>query len=260
MEYLCIPSHHPAGAAASLDAVLDVPSGAPRAVFVLAHGAAAEGKDHPLLQALAQGIARHGYACLRFDFPFIAQKKASPNSTAVLDSAYLSALHYAEARFPGTALLAAGKSLGAKTAARVTALREKISRNATQAEEGTALPSGLLLLTYPLHPAGRPGCPQDTPVLACSLPMLFIQGTRDPFANAACMRECVQALHCVRRASAAHARHDTARSAQSECAELHFIEGGDHSLRGSERPDVCLQECAGVVAAWAARVLAQSAP
>jgi len=214
---------------ASLDALLDLPASdgkAPQAILVLAHGSSAKGKDHPLLAGLAEALAANGIACLRFDFPFVAQKKATPNSDAVLDDAFAHAIYAACAHFPESILVAAGKSLGARAAARVT---NALARQTRNLPDGARAPDGALFLTYPLHPAGRTGFSPDTPAICCPRPMLFIQGTRDPLANSASLREFVALL---------------------PRAGLRFVEGGDHALRGCRDPAAALAECAQEITRW----------
>jgi len=199
----------------------------PRAIMVLAHGSSPSGKNHPLLAGLAAALAANQIACLRFDFPFVTQNKTSPNSDAVLDGAYGAALAHAGARFPGIPLIAAGKSLGARAAARVVS---SLARSA-KSNPNARVPDAALFLTYPLHPAGRMARDPRTPAAGCPGPMLFIQGTRDPFANCALLREFTAAL---------------------PRAELFLIEGGDHALRCAREQESVIQECAAGITRWLA--------
>jgi uncharacterized protein len=149
----------------TLAAELDLPARSPSAIIVLAHGSSPSGKNHPLLAGLAAALAAaaDGIACLRFDFPFVSQNKTSPNSDAVLDGAYSAALAHAGARFPGIPLIAAGKSLGARAAARVVC---SLARSAKSNPGAARVPDAALFLTYPLHPAGRMACAPGTAVPA----------------------------------------------------------------------------------------------
>jgi predicted alpha/beta-hydrolase family hydrolase len=70
--------------------------------------------------------------------------------------------------------------------------------------------AGLVFLGYPLHPPGQPDRIRDAHLQQIGVPMLFLQGTRDPFATPVLLHQTVQAL------SAAH---------------LVEIEGGDHSFK-----------------------------
>ena len=83
------------------------------------------------------------------------------------------------------------------------------------AAQTTSLAAGidaLVFLGYPLHPPGRPDQRRDAHLGSIRSPMLFVQGERDTFGNAAEMRELVAGL---------------------PGAELYLVEGGNHSL---ERP------------------------
>ena len=44
--------------------------------------------------------------------------------------------------------------------------------------------AGLVFLGYPLHPPGKPERVRDEHLYGIEVPMLFIEGTRDPFATA----------------------------------------------------------------------------
>ncbi|MDR2734565.1 MAG: hypothetical protein LBC99_07980 [Spirochaetota bacterium] len=218
-----------------LAAELNLPPN-PCAIIVLAHGSSPSGKNHPLLAGLAAAFAERTIACLRFDFPFVTQNKTSPNSDAVLDAAFIAALAYTGARFPGVPLIAAGKSLGARAAARV------VYTLAKSAKPNAREPDAALFLTYPLHPAGRmapssihgsrgvlTSCQHSSPAAGYPKPMLFIAGTRDPFANCALMREFAALL---------------------PRAELYLVDGGDHALRCAREPESIIEECAAEIARW----------
>jgi predicted alpha/beta-hydrolase family hydrolase len=69
---------------------------------------------------------------------------------------------------------------------------------------------GLVLLSYPLHPPGKPDRLRDAHLPAIRIPMLFVQGTKDPFATPSLLTKTTRSL---------------------PTATLHPIEGGDHSLR-----------------------------
>lgn len=78
---------------------------------------------------------------------------------------------------------------------------------------------GLVLLSYPLHPPGRPENTRDAHLKDVGAPMLIVQGTKDPFATPDLLHRTVASL---------------------ENTTLVQIEGGDHSLRvrGRGRADV----------------------
>ena len=75
----------------------------------------------------------------------------------------------------------------------------------------------LVFLGYPLHPPERPERRRDEHLAAITAPMLFVQGSRDPFGNKDEMRPVV----------------DTCPQGR-----LHIVEGGDHSLRLPNKMDL----------------------
>ena len=76
---------------------------------------------------------------------------------------------------------------------------------------------GLIFLGYPLHPPGRPERRRDAHLPSLAAPMLFVQGSRDPFGTKDEIQPVVDSCQAGR---------------------LHIVEGGDHSLkvRGKDAP------------------------
>ena len=96
---------------------------------------------------------------------------------------------------------------------------------------------GLIFLGFPLHPPGKPGDARGTHLTNVSLPMLFLQGTRDNFANLELFQPIVRQLGVT----------------------LHIVEGGDHSFKvlkrvGRTEKEV-LDELVGTIHAWCRGVL-----
>ena len=91
------------------------------------------------------------------------------------------------------------------------------------------LPSaGLVLISYPLHPPGRPDRERTEHFPQLEVPCLFISGTRDAFGTP-------DELESAARAIPGPVTH-------------HWIDGKDHALRGTERA------VAGMVLAWLAEL------
>ena len=141
----------------------------PFATIVVAHGAGA-GMDHPFLVGFARACADEGLATLRFNFPYIESGRRSPDTEAVLRDAWRAASEAAATRRKKGAVWASGKSLGGRIAS-------------MSAADGGIAPAGLLYLGYPLHPPGRPERIRDEHLYRIEVPMLFLQGTSDPFAS-----------------------------------------------------------------------------
>lgn len=190
------------------------------ATFAVAHGA---GNDmtHPLLEGVADGLAGRRVASLRFDFPFAAgERHRPPDRPAVLLETWRAALREAAARGGGLPVVASGKSLGGRMA----------SMLAADDPEGFGA-AGLVFFGYPLHAPGRADRPRSEHLYLIRVPMLFIQGTRDPF----CRFDLLESLLVKLGPRAA----------------LYPVAGGDHSfrVRGSKRPDLEIGRELGAVAA-----------
>src|SRR5713226_10531298 len=92
-----------------LSALLLLPE-EPRLMLVLAHGAGA-GMTHPFLESLAAELAAVGVATLRYQFPYMEQRRRVPDSPAVLAATVVAAVRAAAQAAPGLPLLAGGKSM-----------------------------------------------------------------------------------------------------------------------------------------------------
>ena len=139
-----------------------------RACYVLAHGAGA-GMTHPFMAAIADGLAERGIATLRYQFPYMEQGSKRPDSPKVAHAAVRAAvLEASKLKLP---LFAGGKSFG--------------GRMTSQAQAASLLPGvrGLVFLGFPLHPPGKPSDERAKHLFDVTVPMLFLQGTRDDFAD-----------------------------------------------------------------------------
>ena len=193
----------------------------PRALLVLAHGAGA-GMRHPFLNAMAARLAERGVATLRYQFPYMDQRRSRPDPPGTLAAAVRAAVDEARGRAPDLPLFAGGKSFG--------------GRMTSTAQAGAPLPGvrGLVFLGFPLHPPGRPGTGRADHLDGVAVPMLFLQGTRDEFAGIDEIRPVLRRL--------------------GPRATLHVVEGADHSfhvLKRSGRTDAkVLHELADAIAEW----------
>jgi predicted alpha/beta-hydrolase family hydrolase len=219
----------------STDLVLQLPSGtvsgmldlpdAPRAILVLAHGAGA-GMRHPFLERVARELAERGIGTLRYQFPYMEEGRSRTDPPAVAAATVRVAVGEAARRQPGVPLLAGGKSFG--------------GRMTSTAASETALPSvrGLVFLGFPLHPAQRPSVARAEHLVRVTVPMLFLQGTRDDLADLGLMRQVCEDL--------------------GSRATLHVVEGGDHSFavlkRTGRGPNQVFGELADAIAGFAAEL------
>jgi predicted alpha/beta-hydrolase family hydrolase len=149
------------------------------AMLVVAHGAGA-GMEHPFVVGFCRSMADHGIATLRFNFPYIEAGRRSPDPAPVAVAAVLAAVNDAGTVAAGSPVFAGGKSFGGRMASMAVA-------------EGAAV-SGLVFLGYPLHPPGKPDRVRDEHLYDIDVPMLFLQGTADPFATPAVLNPVVHKL------------------------------------------------------------------
>ncbi len=126
---------------------------------------------HPFMVAVAAGLADREIATLRFNFPFAETGAKRPDAPALAHRTVRAALEQAAQRLPDVPLFAGGKSFGA--------------RMSSQAQAAAALPGvrGLVFLGFPLHPAKQPATTRAAHLDDVSVPMLFVQGTRDALAD-----------------------------------------------------------------------------
>ncbi|MBI1188122.1 MAG: alpha/beta hydrolase [Alphaproteobacteria bacterium] len=149
---------------------LILPGDAPRACYVFAHGAGA-GMDHLSMAAVAESLADRGVATLRYNLPYMERGSGRPDAPKVAHAAVRAAVEVATAHFPGLPLFAGGRSYG--------------GRMTSQAQALDPLPNvrGLIFFAFPLHPAGKPSDDRAEHLHGLSIPMLFLQGTRDDLAH-----------------------------------------------------------------------------
>jgi uncharacterized protein len=193
-----------------------------RSLLVLAHGAGA-GMKHPFLEKLARELATAGVATFRYQFPYMEQRRRVPDTPALLTATVRAAVNTAAGMAPELPLLAGGKSLGG----RMTSL--------AASEQPLNGVRGLVFFGFPLHPPGRPGTKRADHLTRVNIPMLFLQGTRDQFADLNLLRPI-----CAKLGAG---------------VTLHLIETADHSfhlLKSSGREDAdALRELAQITSRWA---------
>jgi predicted alpha/beta-hydrolase family hydrolase len=167
-----------------------------RAVVVLAHGAGS-GMRSDFMAFMADGLAAEGFLCLRFEFPYMQAARKSPDKAAVLEDAYRRVAEHARGVAGGRPLVLGGKSMG--------------GRIASQAVAAGAPADGLVFHGYPLHPPGRPDRVRKAHLPDVTVPMLFVEGTRDPFCPLDTLRDVI--------------------AETGVDAELVVIDDGDHSFK-----------------------------
>jgi hypothetical protein len=193
-------------------------SGPSVATFVCAHGAGGNMHDRGV-QAVAKELRGRGLDVVRFNFPYSEKKSGRPDPMPVLRACIEAVM--AEVEHDGP-LIIGGRSMGGRAASMMAA-------DHVQAD-------GLLLLAYPLHPAGKPEQLRDAHLPSITMPALCLNGTRDPL----CRRDLMDAV----------------LSRTHSTFQMHWIEGADHSfhvLKSSGRTDAdVLAEIGATTTAWLA--------
>ena len=165
--------------------------------LLLAPGAGAD-RDQATLVALDAAATGAGWAVVRMDFPYRKAGRRAPDRAPVLVEAVRAEAEKLAASCPS--LVLGGRSMG--------------GRMCSMAVASGAVPevAGLLLISYPLHPPGKPQSLRTDHFPAVSVPCLFIAGTRDAFATP----EEMEAATASIPGPVTH----------------RWIDGKDHSLRG----------------------------
>jgi predicted alpha/beta-hydrolase family hydrolase len=173
------------------------------AVFVCAHGAGGHRGDPGMTRA-AQTLAGAGFSVVRFNFPYREKGSGRPDPMPTLKAAVAEAAARARKELAPRKLIIGGRSMGARAASMLAADDFECD--------------GLLLLAYPLHPAGQPEKLRDAHLEKIRVPVLCFNGTRD----ALCQRELMD------------------KALKSSSWQMHWLEGADHSfhvLKSSGRTD-----------------------
>ncbi len=177
---------------ARVSGLLDRPP-APRGLLVLAHGAGA-GMRHPFLNAIAARLVERDIATFRYQFPYMDARRRRPDPPGALVAGVRAAVEEAARLVPDLPRFAGGKSLGGRMT------------STAQSEQPLPGVRGLVFLGFPLHPPGRPGTHRADHLDAVAVPMLFLQGTRDGFAELDLLRPVVAAAGPSRRAASRRER------------------------------------------------------
>jgi uncharacterized protein len=179
----------------------------PWAGYVFAHGAGA-GMDHPFMTAIAAGLAERGVATLRFQFPFMEHGGKRPDPPRTAHAAVRAAVQQARKRLGDLPVFAGGRSYGGRMTSQA------------HAAEPLAGLRGIAFLGFPLHAAGKPSLERAAHLAGIDVPMLFLQGTRDPLAELRLVQQAVSKLgsrailHIVDAAD--HSFHVLARSGRTD--------------------------------------------
>jgi predicted alpha/beta-hydrolase family hydrolase len=195
-------------------------------VFVCAHGAGGHMSDRGML-AVANAMRGQGMDVVRFNFPYREKRSSRPDAMPLLKKTIEAVVARVRDELAPGVLIIGGRSMGGRAASMLAA-------------DGFAC-DGLLLLAYPLHPAGKPDQLRDAHLPSITVPVLCVNGTRDSL----CRRDLMKAV--LQRVGANWT--------------MHWLEAADHGfhvLKSSGRTDAeVLAEIGNASATWLAEHVTQ---
>lgn len=180
---------------------VDKPADSARVNLILAHGAGAP-MDSPFMQRMAQRLAFHGVAVWRFEFAYMAERRATgrkrpPSPQPQLLEQWRTVYRLVRQQTAGP-LAIGGKSMGGRMA---SLLADELAADA------------LVCLGYPFHPAGKPEKTRVAHLAELRTPALIVQGERDALGD-----------------------HDQVASYElSSAIRLRWLEAADHDLKPLRR-------------------------
>ncbi|HEX4586143.1 MAG TPA: alpha/beta family hydrolase [Burkholderiaceae bacterium] len=195
------------------------------ALFICAHGAGGHMNDSGMLAASEQ-LRSRGLHVVRFNFLYREKQSARPDPMPRLKQCTVAVVEHVRRVVRPDALILGGRSMGGRAASMLAA---------------DSYPcDGLLLLAYPLHPAGQPQKLRDAHLERIQVPVLCLNGTRDALCQRDLMEQAISRL--------------------SDRWTMHWLQGADHSfhvLKSSGRTDQdVLTEVGETAGAWVAGAIA----
>ncbi|HEX6910080.1 MAG TPA: alpha/beta family hydrolase, partial [Longimicrobium sp.] len=194
-----------------------------RVVFACAHGAGGNMGDRANVAACAALRAR-GIGTVRYNFLYRERGSGRPDPMPKLMETVRAVVEHVRAELRPDVLVIGGRSMGGRAASMLAA-------------DGFAC-DGLLLLAYPLHPAGQPEKLRDAHLPAIRVPTLCFNGTRDELCRPDLMERVLRTV--------------------GPSWTMHWLQAADHSfhvLKSSGRTDAqVLDEMADAARAWAAQL------
>ena len=163
--------------------------------IVLAHGAG-QGIESRFMTFFHEELSRRGFLSVDFNFDYMAQGRKIPDPMPRLQARYRSVIQETVTNYHPGRLFVGGKSMGGRVASMIAHEMSEID--------------GLIFLGYPLHPPGKPDQLRVAHLYTAGKPMLFVSGTKDPFAEHKLLENVVKKIGAN--------------------ATLMWVEGGDHSL------------------------------
>ena len=189
------------------------------AVFVCAHGAGGHMSDRGMLTT-AKTMRDAGLGVVRFNFLYKERKSGRPDAMPKLMETTAAVVAFAREHLTPRRWLIGGRSMGGRAASMLAA--DSFSAD------------GLLLLAYPLHPAGQPEKLRDAHLPRIQMRTLCINGTRGALCTPSLMEDALATVICP--------------------WQMHWVEGADHSfhvLKSTGRTDAqVMDEIGHVTRGW----------
>ena len=190
-----------------------------RVCLIIAHGAGGP-MYSPFVTYFHRGLAGRGYLTVKFNFPYMEARRKIPDKREVLEASYRQVIEAVrDSKYRPKRIFVGGKSMGGRIASQVIASGVNVE--------------GLFFLGYPLHRPGQSETLRDEHLYRIEKPMLFISGTKDQFAKKDLLAGVVSKL--------------------GDRAEIHWIEGGDHSFNTQKGKDglvLTYDEALGTLDTW----------
>jgi predicted alpha/beta-hydrolase family hydrolase len=184
--------------------------------IILAHGAG-QGMASPFMRFFHQAFPQRGLLSVQFNFEYMDQHRKIPDPQPKMQARYRQVVQEVAAAHRPRAIVIGGKSMGGRVASYIAADTDGVR--------------GLVFLGYPLHPPGKQDQLRDAHLYDIPLPMLFLSGTRDTFAERKLLEKVVHRI--------------------GDRATLAWTEGGDHSLKvGRAAGTATLEAAADRISAW----------
>ena len=166
-------------------------------IMILGHGAGA-GMQHRFMEGLSVSLANRGIGTVRYNFPYMENKKGRPDVPAVAHQTILSIYQEVERLYPDHKKVLAGKSFGGRMSSQTAAKNPDLKIQA------------LVFYGFPLHSPAKPGTDRAAHLFDINVPMLFLQGDRDTLARLDLLEPLLKKL---------------------PLAQLQVMEGADHSFK-----------------------------
>jgi predicted alpha/beta-hydrolase family hydrolase len=157
-----------------------------------------------------------GFLCVKFNFEYMEARRRVPDPQPKLQARYRSVVADVIEQHRPKHVIIGGKSMGGRVASYIAG--------------DTPGVSGLVFLGYPLHPPGKQDQLRDQHLYSIKLPMLFISGTKDTFAERPLLEGVVRKI--------------------GDNATLVWVEGGDHSLKRRRGDEESLAIAADTIDQW----------